>query len=54
MAVIPGSIPAEKRPETVNGGVGMKKDGRMPHFFIPTGPPTIFFRSLFGCVEEIN
>jgi hypothetical protein len=46
--------PGEKRPETVNGGGGEKKEGRMPHFFIPTGPPAIFFRSLFGFVEEIN
>jgi hypothetical protein len=32
----------------------MKKEGRMPHFFIPTGPPAIFFRSLFGLEIEIN
>jgi hypothetical protein len=38
-AAIPGSLPAKKRPEKAYGSGGVKKEGKGPHFFIPTGPP---------------
>jgi hypothetical protein len=54
MAAIPASAPGETRPETVNGVTWERMWGRGPIFFPMTGPPAIFFRSLFGLEIEIN
>jgi hypothetical protein len=45
---IPGSIPAEKRPEKAMRGAGVKKEGEGPPLFHAGRTPDRGIRSLFG------